>query len=890
MTAVKAMLQAVAALSQSAPVVLFKLGLKDDLQKSGSTQPAEQSPTTSKQQQQGVQAEGSAAAQQQQLPVGHLAQMAMQQGFSNMAVAVQLLPHLLHLCLESHSKLGSPVDMDPTLVIELDGETGGVDFYRKSPEAAAGQAAYKDALYSATICLKVLSRLLCDAAAVYDHPSVTFAAQDIDQLTYVMQAAEVAVRVIAVTTRSQRHLASNDLLQSASDSRYAAFTYATDLVDAATTFVEGDASPAQLLDTSPHAVQQPRLQMVQQLVSLRATAHKLDLVRLTAGVCGGVVEPKAFSHMWLLGDAERVTYHFKIDTRREVLELAGQLLCSCRGPVLPHGMLLVRQEARAEQQQQQQQQDPTGSAPVSFGQESPQLAQVKHQVPCKAVIHAACRLHTMGQQLHAVASRPDAPTAHPWRGLALIAQLNQLTTARLVDGRVEVRSRADAADDATDAQSPSSCWLNCSRGFFEAQQCSAAAASSSSGESCRPAIAGNPSGTPDSNSSSSTGVDSKGSRGLDVSMKAASGKASSSSHHDGSVSPESLTAAGPDDLMDDAQPGPDQEPSLATAASTASSISLRGPVVTGSTSGWQQGSQSSMMAGSQQQPVEPVEQSQGTNSNHSIELQQQGQQHLQPNSQQQKPFEVTNPNQHQQQQQQQGQQHLQHNRSGVAAQLHSSCHQAGSASNMSAEGLAAAAEVVAGCLFPAATAVKQKVEDWIEELNGEYAGQHNASSSPPIAEVQLLAAALQAAARAMFAAVPNRYGCNNPACTNLTTVSDAFALVRGKSCVCGGCWATWKLARTLRGCQQQGGFNTMPWALVWVVCMAIVDPDTHCAMAWQALPPWVPCPGDCLPPSTARPNMQNMPTLQELHGRHQITAVTASHTVCSVCSVTPVLA
>jgi len=39
----------------------------------------------------------------------------------------------------------------------------------------------------------------------------------------------------------------------------------------------------------------------------------------------------------------------------------------------------------------------------------------------------------------------------------------------------------------------------------------------------------------------------------------------------------------------------------------------------------------------------------------------------------------------------------------------------------------------------------------------------------------------------MFAAVPNRYGCNNPACTNLTTVSDAFALVRGKSCVCGGC-------------------------------------------------------------------------------------------------------
>jgi len=89
--AVKAMLQAVAALRRSAPVVRFKLGLKDS-----SSQPAAKPQATSQQkQQQGVHAEGCPTAQQQQLPAGHLAQMAMQQGFSNMAVAVQLLPHLV---------------------------------------------------------------------------------------------------------------------------------------------------------------------------------------------------------------------------------------------------------------------------------------------------------------------------------------------------------------------------------------------------------------------------------------------------------------------------------------------------------------------------------------------------------------------------------------------------------------------------------------------------------------------------------------------------------------------------------------------------------------------------------------------------------------------------
>lgn len=50
-----------------------------------------------------------------------------------------------------------------------------------------------------------------------------------------------------------------------------------------------------------------------------------------------------------------------------------------------------------------------------------------------------------------------------------------------------------------------------------------------------------------------------------------------------------------------------------------------------------------------------------------------------------------------------------------------------------------------------------------------------------------VAGALQAASSALAAAVPCSYTCNNLSCSNLSTVSEAFALVRGKACVCGGC-------------------------------------------------------------------------------------------------------
>jgi hypothetical protein len=41
----------------------------------------------------------------------------------------------------------------------------------------------------------------------------------------------------------------------------------------------------------------------------------------------------------------------------------------------------------------------------------------------------------------------------------------------------------------------------------------------------------------------------------------------------------------------------------------------------------------------------------------------------------------------------------------------------------------------------------------------------------------------------LCAALPGSCSCNNPGCKNLGTFSEAFALVRGKGCMCGGCKA-----------------------------------------------------------------------------------------------------
>ena len=41
----------------------------------------------------------------------------------------------------------------------------------------------------------------------------------------------------------------------------------------------------------------------------------------------------------------------------------------------------------------------------------------------------------------------------------------------------------------------------------------------------------------------------------------------------------------------------------------------------------------------------------------------------------------------------------------------------------------------------------------------------------------------------LLSSLPSWYRCNNFDCARLGTVSEGFALVRGRSCVCGGCVA-----------------------------------------------------------------------------------------------------
>jgi hypothetical protein len=48
---------------------------------------------------------------------------------------------------------------------------------------------------------------------------------------------------------------------------------------------------------------------------------------------------------------------------------------------------------------------------------------------------------------------------------------------------------------------------------------------------------------------------------------------------------------------------------------------------------------------------------------------------------------------------------------------------------------------------------------------------------------------LQHLGQVLCAQLPTRYCCNNPRCSNLTTASEAFGLVRGKACACAGCLA-----------------------------------------------------------------------------------------------------
>jgi hypothetical protein len=53
----------------------------------------------------------------------------------------------------------------------------------------------------------------------------------------------------------------------------------------------------------------------------------------------------------------------------------------------------------------------------------------------------------------------------------------------------------------------------------------------------------------------------------------------------------------------------------------------------------------------------------------------------------------------------------------------------------------------------------------------------------------------------LCAALPSRFGCNNPICSNVGGVSEGFSLVRGQACICSGCLSLGPQPRMLGGLQ-----------------------------------------------------------------------------------------
>jgi hypothetical protein len=112
--------------------------------------------------------------------------------------------------------------------------------------------------------------------------------------------------------------------------------------------------------------------------------------------------------------------------------------------------------------------------------------------------------------------------------------------------------------------------------------------------------------------------------------------------------------------------------------------------------------------------------------------------------------------------------------------------------------LATALEALLGMVRPAlfalcAPRVKAHLMDSFcqataSQLQQQQQQQQGWDSGPAVKQALLdMSAGLSRAGAALCAALPNRYFCNNPGCRNAAGVSAGFDLVRGASCVCGGC-------------------------------------------------------------------------------------------------------
>jgi hypothetical protein len=70
---------------------------------------------------------------------------------------------------------------------------------------------------------------------------------------------------------------------------------------------------------------------------------------------------------------------------------------------------------------------------------------------------------------------------------------------------------------------------------------------------------------------------------------------------------------------------------------------------------------------------------------------------------------------------------------------------------------------------------------------GTLKGQLAAAMDDAAMKIPDYAVSLQSLGEVLCAQHPSRFCCNNPRCSNFATASEAFLLVRGKACACGGC-------------------------------------------------------------------------------------------------------
>lgn len=106
------------------------------------------------------------------------------------------------------------------------------------------------------------------------------------------------------------------------------------------------------------------------------------------------------------------------------------------------------------------------------------------------------------------------------------------------------------------------------------------------------------------------------------------------------------------------------------------------------------------------------------------------------------------------------------------------------------DGPSASAQLVSAVVLKDVAACSKAISASVQLLTAEQARLQDISqsdSAPAASTIQQLAQELLKLGSLLCTALPGAFYCNNPGCTNLATVSEGFALVRGKACICSGC-------------------------------------------------------------------------------------------------------